>query len=167
MKGSIPVSRIMTAFLLTVVLASAGIALAGSAAEIEKYTNRLQNKDSTPHERSYAAQQLGFAGLDSPAAAQALTGALENDRDAGVRASAAIALGIVGLPDSAYIEALIKALKSDSNPAVRSAAAQGLDLIGGDSAAAAQALKKAAVNDPSANVRKIAAKVYNRITSTD
>jgi HEAT repeat protein len=167
MQNPIPVFRIIVPFLLMFFWISAGIGLAGSAADIEKYTKILQDSAKTSQERSYAAQQLGFAGLDSDAAAHALAGILKNDGDADVRTSAAKSLGMVGLPDTAYIQALIQALDNDNSPAVRSAAAEGLALIGQDSTAAAQALKNAAGNDSNADVRRIAAKVYNQITSTE
>ena len=155
-------------FLLTVLLLILpSAAMAGSAAQIASQVEILQDTSKSSRERSAAAQELGFVGLDSDAAAQALVEIIENDGDPKVRASAAKALGMVGLPQAAYIQTLIQTLQNDGSPAVRYAAAEGLRIIGVDSASAKQALKNAAENDSNAEVRRMASKVYDQITSTN
>ena len=102
MKQPIFILRNAVLFLLTVSLLNLpSAAMADSAAQTASQVKILQDASKSPQERSAAALELGVAGLDSDAAAQALVGIIENDSDPKVRASAAKALGMVGLPQAA------------------------------------------------------------------
>lgn len=84
------------------------------------------------HIRRNAAEALGWVG--SPAATDALVGALRNDRDAGVREQAAWALGQIG--DPAVRAALARAELRDPAAAVRAQAGFALERLPDDVPAA-------------------------------
>lgn len=92
-----------------------------------------------PGQQVWSAYTLGEIGADAIAAVGDLTKALENKREAPLRAAAAQALGKIGPEAASSTEALAKRLR-DKNPQVRQQAAEALGQIGPAAAKATSSL---------------------------